>query len=104
MSARPRKRGRRGGGAPQEVAPSVTRADLETKTVAELKAMAEELSLDTKALKKKDDFIAAVLDAKVKKEGFVDIVGILDILPEGYGFIRTSGYLPGDRDVYCSMT
>jgi transcription termination factor Rho len=104
MSARPRKRGRRGGSGPTEVAPSITRADLETKTVAELKAMAEEMSLDVKALKKKDDFIAAVLDAKVKKEGFVDIVGILDILPEGYGFIRTSGYLPGDRDVYCSMT
>ena len=104
MSARPRKRGRRGGGAPAEVAPSVTRADLEGKTVAELKVMAEELSIDTKTLKKKDDLIAAVLEAKVKQEGFVDIVGILDILPEGYGFIRTSGYLPGDRDVYCSMT
>jgi transcription termination factor Rho len=104
MSARPRKRGRRGGGAPAEVAPSITRADLEGKTVAELKVMAEELSIDTKTLKKKDDLIAAVLEAKVKQEGFVDIVGILDILPEGYGFIRTSGYLPGDRDVYCSMT
>jgi len=104
MSARPRKRGRRGGGGPAEVAPSITRADLEGKTVAELKAMAEELTLDTKPLKKKDDLIAAVLEAKVKSEGFVDIVGILDILPEGYGFIRTSGYLPGDRDVYCSMT
>ncbi|HLT97468.1 MAG TPA: transcription termination factor Rho [Acidimicrobiia bacterium] len=28
--------------------------------------------------------------------------GLLDILPEGYGFLRTSGYLPGDRDVYVS--
>jgi transcription termination factor Rho len=45
-----------------------------------------------------------VLEAKVKSEGFIEISGILDILPEGYGFIRTSGYLPGDKDVYCSMT
>ncbi|MDP8969717.1 MAG: transcription termination factor Rho, partial [Actinomycetota bacterium] len=29
--------------------------------------------------------------------------GVLDILPEGYGFLRTSGYLPGDRDVYVSQ-
>ena len=28
--------------------------------------------------------------------------GLLDILPEGYGFLRTSGYLPSDRDVYVS--
>jgi transcription termination factor Rho len=31
-------------------------------------------------------------------------MGVLDVLPEGYGFIRTAGYLPGDRDVYCSMS
>ncbi len=103
MSARPRKRGRRGSG-PAEAVPSITRPELETKTIAELKAMAEELKIDTKTLKKKDALIDAVLEAKVKSEGFIDIVGVLDILPEGYGFIRTSGYLPGDRDVYCSMT
>jgi transcription termination factor Rho len=104
MSARPRKRGRRGGGGPVEQQPSITRPELEAKTIAELRAMAAELNLDVKALKKKEEIVDAVLEAKVKSEGFVDIVGILDILPEGYGFIRTSGYLPGDRDVYCSMT
>jgi transcription termination factor Rho len=30
--------------------------------------------------------------------------GVLDVLPEGYGFLRTSGYLPGDRDVYISQS
>lgn len=106
MSARPRKRGRRGGGGAQQepVAPSITRVDLESKTVAELRVMATELGLDAKALKKKDELIEAVLEAKIKAEGFIEIQGILDILPEGYGFIRTSGYLPGDNDVYCSMS
>ncbi len=105
MTARPRKRGRRGGGSPtQEAAPSVTRAELETKTVAELKEMGAELELDTKTLKKKDELIDAVLEAKVKAEGFIEISGVLDVLPEGYGFVRTSGYLPGDRDVYVSMS
>ena len=105
MSARPRKRGRRGGGQqPQEVQPSVTREELATKTVAELRAMAAEIDVDVKALKKKDEIIEAVYEAKVRSEGFVEIHGILDVLPEGYGFIRTSGYLPGDNDVYCSMS
>ena len=31
-------------------------------------------------------------------------VGVLDILPEGYGFLRTTGYLPGDKDVYVSQS
>jgi transcription termination factor Rho len=107
MSARPRKRGRRGGGgAPQEQAPqpSVKREDLIAKTVAELRAMATELGIDHKALKKKDEIIDAVLEAKVKSEGFIEISGVLDVLPEGYGFVRTSGYLPGDHDVYVSMS
>ncbi len=105
MSARPRKRGRRGSGQQQEVVqPSITREELAARTVAELRTMAAELELDVKALKKKDEIIAVVYDAKVKSEGFVEVNGILDVLPEGYGFIRTSGYLPGDNDVYCSMS
>ncbi|MBE0417776.1 MAG: transcription termination factor Rho [Coriobacteriia bacterium] len=105
MSARPRKRGRRGGagGAYVEPQPSVTREQLTEMKVADLRAMADELGLDGK-LKKKDELVEAVFQAKIKAEGFIDIVGVLDILPEGYGFIRTSGYLPGDNDVYASMS
>ncbi len=107
MSARPRKRGRRGGGGQggqQDRGPSVAREELAQKTVPELRQMAAEIELDVKALKKKDEIVEAVYEAKVKAEGYVDIIGILDVLPEGYGFIRTSGYLPGDDDVYCSMS
>ncbi len=104
MSARPRKRGRRGGGQQDNPQPSITKVELEAKTVAELRAMAAEIELDVKALKKKDELVSAIFEAKVKAEGFIDIMGVLDVLPEGYGFIRTSGYLPGDKDVYCSMS
>ena len=87
MSARPRKRGRRGGGGGggggQEPKPSIKREDLESKTVSELKEMAAELDLDSKSLKKKEELIDAVLEAKLKKEGFVEVKGILDVLPEG---------------------
>jgi len=113
MSARPRKRGRRGGsgqggggGQQQEQPPqpSVKREDLMAKTVAELRTMATELNIDHKPLKKKDEIVDAVLEAKVKSEGFIEITGVLDVLPEGYGFVRTGGYLPGDHDVYVSMS
>ena len=107
MSARPRKRGRRGGGqqgGQEAPKPSIKREDLAALTVANLKVMATEIGIDIKELKKKDQLIDAVLEAKVKSEGFIEISGILDVLPEGYGFVRTSGYLPGDHDVYVSMS
>ncbi len=109
MSARPRKRGRRGGGQGggqqhETPKPSIKREDLEALKVADLKVMATETGLDIKELKKKDQLIDAIMEAKVKSEGFIEISGILDVLPEGYGFVRTSGYLPGDHDVYVSMS
>jgi transcription termination factor Rho len=106
MTARPRKRGRRGGGGGgyQEPQPSITRADLEDKKVAELRDMAAEIDLDVSQLRKKEELIDAVLAAKIRAEGFVEVEGILDVLPEGYGFLRTAGYLPGDKDVYVSMS
>jgi transcription termination factor Rho len=105
--ARLRKRGRRSGGGvpggePQQ--PSVKREDLLPKTVAEIKAIGAGLGLDLKAVRKKDELIDLVFAAKIKSEGFIDVAGILDVLPEGYGFLRTSGYLPGDRDVYVSQS
>lgn len=103
QGSRPRKRGRRGPGPQETVQPSVTREELQAKTVAELKEMAAELEVEVKGLRK-DDVVTAVYEAKVRAEGFVEITGILDVLPEGYGFIRTGGYLPGDGDVYCAMS
>jgi len=109
MSARQRKRGRRGGsgggggGGGKDPQPTVKREELEALKVSELKEAAAALNVETKNLKK-DELVTAVFDAKMAAEGFVEIEGILDVLPEGYGFIRTSGLLPGDNDVYCSMS
>ena len=49
---------------------------------------------------KKAELVEAVFDASVKAEGFLDVAGILDILSDGYGFLRTTGYLPGESDCY----
>jgi transcription termination factor Rho len=106
--ARLRKRGRRSGtggipsGEPQ--GPSVRREDLLPKTVAEIKAIGAGLGLDLKAVRKKEELIDLVFAAKIKSEGFIDVAGVLDVLPEGFGFLRTSGYLSGDRDVYASQS
>jgi transcription termination factor Rho len=44
-------------------------------------------------------------DAEVEDDPNAEVrTGILDLLPEGYGFLRTTGYLPGDKDVYVSVS
>jgi transcription termination factor Rho len=44
-------------------------------------------------------------DTEVEDDSDAEVrTGILDLLPEGYGFLRTSGYLPGDKDVYVSVS
>lgn len=99
----------------EEIAlPKELKAELELKKIAELREIATAIEIDTKPLRKKDDIILAiceknalvdvVLEAKVKSEGFVDVSGVLDLLPEGYGFIRTKGYLASSDDVYVSMS
>ena len=83
----------------REVLPSVSMEELSALKVADLRARAEELEIDVTGLKK-PELVAAVFAASVKAEGFRDVEGVLDILSDGYGFLRTSGYLPGDTDCY----
>ena len=87
----------------QQVTPKTTREDLEKLKVVELRAKAQELELEFKGLKKAE-LVEAVLAASVKAEGFTDAEGVLDILPDGYGFLRTQGYLPSETDVYVSLS
>jgi transcription termination factor Rho len=49
----------------------------------------------------RQDLVLAVLRSNFAAAGLGWGEGVLDVLPEGYGFLRTSGYLPGSDDVYC---
>ncbi len=83
----------------EPVVPQTSKEDLAKLKVAELREKAAELELDVKGLKKAE-LVEAVFAASVKAEGFVEVSGILDILSDGYGFLRTKGYLPSEGDVY----
>lgn len=87
----------------REVVPSVNKEDLAKLKVAELRAKAAELDVDVAGLKKAE-LIDAVYDASLKAEGFVEVEGILDIMQDGYGFLRTNGYLPSEQDCYVGLS
>lgn len=87
----------------RELAPSITREDLAKLKVAELRAKAEELGVDFAGLKKAE-LVEAVFEAQAKAEGFIEVAGVLDILADGYGFLRTQGYLPSETDAYVGLS
>ena len=88
----------------KEIVPSATRDELALLDDEALTAKAIELGVDASEYGERDDLVSAVYDALLQAEGFVMVEGILDLLPDGYGFIRTSGYLPGEHDVYVGVS
>ncbi len=93
-----RRRGRKGENlSPSE--PSLSQEELSSMKVAELRAKAQELGLETAGVRKKV-LIEQIYKAAAASEGFATIQGILDIQPDGYGFIRTGNYMSGDNDAF----
>lgn len=93
-----RRRGRKtDNAAPSE--PSLTQEQLSTMKVAELRAKAQELGLETSGVRKKV-LIEQIYRAAAASEGFASIQGVLDIQQDGYGFIRTGNYMSGDNDAF----
>ena len=98
-----RRHGRNKQHGNREVTPDVSVEELSKLKVAELREKAAELELDVKGLKKAE-LVQAVYEGTMKKEGFIDVSGVLDILSDGYGFLRTEGYLPSENDVYVGLS
>ncbi len=87
----------------REYAPSITKDELTTLKLAELRERASEIDLDVTGMKKAE-IIDALYDALAIKEGFIEVEGILDTLADGYGFLRAQGYLPSEQDVYVGLS
>ena len=78
--------------------------ELQKKTITELHGIAKDLNVPNYKQLRKQDLIFKLLEAKTQANGLIFAKGILEILPEGYGFLRTCGYLPSSEDIYVSQT
>jgi len=78
--------------------------NLKTKKVAELVQIAKELKLTGYSDLKKQELIFKIIEAQTQKDGFAFSSGVLEVLPDGYGFLRSSdyNYLPSPDDIYVS--
>lgn len=83
---------------------TMDRAKLESMLLVDLQGMAREMGLTGITGMRKQELIESILSRRVEEEGLFIRTGILDILPEGYGFLRTRGYLPSEEDIYVSLS
>jgi transcription termination factor Rho len=96
-------------GPPREVAPGpqeprLDLAALKEMGIRELAGVARELEIPNAAAMKKQELVFQILRAQAEKEGLIFSEGVLEILPDGFGFLRAPEYcyLPGPDDIYVS--
>jgi len=77
---------------------------LKDMSISDLTGVARELDVENPAGMRKQDLIFKILQAQTEREGLIFGEGVLEILPDGYGFLRAPeyNYLPGPDDIYVS--
>jgi transcription termination factor Rho len=86
------------------VAETLNYAELEQKTLSELREIAKEQTISGYTRYKKTDLIFRLLRAKAEREGLIFGGGVLQIVEDGIGFLRSDHLLPGPEDVYVSQS
>ena len=79
-------------------------SELKTMKISELTQLAKQYNVDGAAGMRKQELIFALLQAQIEKNGLIYGEGTLEILPDGFGFLRSPSYnyLPGPDDIYVS--
>ena len=79
-------------------------AELEKRPIRELFELAKSFGVDNPGGLSKSDLVYKILEAQAQKDGAIFAQGVLEILPDGYGFLRSgaSNYMPGPEDIYVS--
>ncbi len=92
----------KGNGTEMERSSALALEDLEALNLQGLYKLARELDIHGYTNMRKRELIFEILKARAEKDGLVFAQGILEIMPEGFGFLRPFGYLPSDEDIYVS--
>src|SRR6476646_1124017 len=83
---------------------SISLAELKEKNITDLAKIAKELNVPGASGMRKQDLIFQILKAQAEKSGLIFSEGVLEVLPDGFGFLRAPdyNYLPGPDDIYVS--
>src|SRR5262249_10301931 len=82
--------------------PRLNITDLKDMSIQKLTQIAKELSVAGATGMRKQDLIFQILKAQTEQSGFIFSEGVLEVLPDGFGFLRAPdyNYLPGPDDIY----
>src|SRR5271155_3388484 len=83
---------------------SISLAEVKDKNITDLAKIAKELNIPGSSGMRKQELIFQILRAQTEKSGLIFSEGVLECLPDGFGFLRAPdyNYLPGPDDVYVS--
>src|SRR5215467_840689 len=83
---------------------SISLAELKEKNITDLAKIAKELNVPGASGMRKQELIFKILQAQTEKSGLIFSEGVLETLPDGFGFLRAPdyNYLPGPDDIYVS--
>lgn len=83
---------------------SLNISELKEKSIADLSKLARDMGVEGASGMRKQELIFAILQAQTEKSGFIFGEGVLETLPDGFGFLRAPdyNYLPGPDDIYVS--
>jgi transcription termination factor Rho len=88
----------------RSVSETISISELKERTVEELALLAKDFGVEGARGMRKQELIFAILQAQTQKAGNIFAEGVLEILPDGFGFLRSPdySYLPGPDDIYVS--
>lgn len=78
--------------------------ELEQKNLAELHNLAADYGVKNYTRLKKSDLIFEIIETQIAEEGFEFANGVLEIMPDGYGFLRQEGFFSSGNDIYISAS
>src|SRR5690242_18030190 len=87
-----------------EITRTLNLSDLEAMSLQELRAYAHEMEMTGVSGLKKQDLIFRLLHVQAERQGNIFAEGTLEIIEEGYGFLRQQRFLPGPNDIYVSLS
>src|SRR5512145_2967314 len=89
---------------PAEAVNGMNLSELKEKSISDLSAIARDMNVQSTGGLRKQELIFKILQSQAEKDGLIFGEGVLEVLPDGFGFLRAPdyNYLPGPDDIYVS--
>jgi transcription termination factor Rho len=82
----------------------ITLAELNNKSLEDLQEMAKDIGIEGNGAGRKEDLVRRIMETQSDKPSQLLAQGVLEILPDGWGFLRRNNYSPNAEDIYVSQT